>query len=147
MENKLFMVRTSDMKLDGFNTTMAKKLGEYFFANEAIRFRKVDIEVGIPFNKTNNTEKEEYEEMLTGTLYYKENDKFVSEDSLVSFTTSIGYDTDLFNDLCETYSLRKVRFAMKLIYHNNRKKHKKNKLELLNEEKTDKVLKKLYKKI
>ena len=143
---ELFMVRTNDMELAGFNTNVAKKLGEYLPRNEIVRYRAVDIEVSIPFKKTNNTEREEYVEMLTGTVYHKENDKYVSEDSLVSFTTIFDYDAYLFNYLCCAYSLRKIIRTMKLIYDNNRKIYAKEEIKSSIEEKGNKVLKKLERK-
>ena len=146
MEKKLFMVNTYEMKLEGCKTHMAEMLGTCFPQNEVVRYRAVDIGVNIPFKKTENSEKEEYVEMLTGTLYHKEGDKFVSEDSLVSFTRIIDYDADLFADLCENRPLLLTRIAMKSIYRHNRKLDRKEKNAISSEEKCNKVLKKLERK-
>ena len=96
--------------------------------------------------QTNSSEKEEYIEIITGTIYHKENDKYISEDSLVTFSTTYDYDSDLFISLSKIYSLVSIRLSMKLIYHNNRKLDKKKKDALLSGEKGNKVLKKLERK-
>ena len=128
MENKLYMANTDDMYLESYGTNMAKKIHKSF---------------PIPFRKTNNSERDEYIELLTGTIYHKENDKYISEDSLVSFTTLYDYDLELFNCLSKIYSLDSIALSMKLIYYKNRKLDKKKTSELSIEERKNKVLKKL----
>lgn len=145
MENKLFMVNTYEMKLEGYGTHMAEMLGVCFPQYEVVRYRAVDIGVHIPFKKINNVE-EEYVEMLTGTLYHKEGDKYVSEDSLVSFAKIIDYDPELLEFICKKRSLLAFSLAMKSIYRHNRKLDNKNKNTLSSEEKGNKVLKKLERK-
>ena len=146
MSKKVFMVNTGDINLKGYNNLMSEKLTEYLYKSCSSTFLYTDVEVNIPFKKTNNTEKEEYIEMITGTLYCKEKDVYISEDGLVTFSNVVDYDASSFAFLCDVYSLFKMKLAMKFIYYNNQKIDKKNKAELTKEEKGNKVLKKLERK-
>lgn len=145
-EKKLFMVRTYEMRLKGYGKHMAEVLGVYFpewYDGELVAST---FDEYIPFKKTDNNEKEEYVEMITGTIYHKEDDRYVSEDSLVSFTNIHNYDEYWFGFLCEEHSLLLTKLAMKLVYRNNRKLVRKERNAMPLDERGNKVLKKLERK-
>lgn len=145
-ENKLFMVHTREMRLRGYGTNLAEMLGVYFPKWNDGELVSDSFDGDIPFKKMDNTDKEGYVEMITGTLYYKEEEMYISEDSSVSFTNLHNYDEYWFGYLCEKHSLLLVRLAMKLVYHNNRKLYKNIKCADSIEEKGNKVLRKLERK-
>ena len=74
--------------------------------------------IDVPFKKTENIDANEYVEMITGTLYYRKDDKFISKNSLVSFTVKgmEYYDDKKFGEFCSKHSLLLTKYMMQFVY-------------------------------
>ena len=121
---KLFVVNTRSMQLEqNYLSSFAKELSKIINLDS---YKYIDV----PFKKTENIDVSEYVEMLTGTLYYRKDDKFISKDSLVSFTVKgmEYYDNEKFGEFCNNHSLLLARCMMQFVYQKERIKAKKEKI-------------------
>lgn len=147
---KLFVVNTRSMYLEkNYLSSFAKELSKLTNLDS---YKYIDV----PFKKTENTEKEEYVEMITGTLYYRKDDKFLSSDSLVSFTVKgmEYYNNEKIGEFSSKHSLLLAKLMMQFVYQRERIKTLKGKIKFnekgesaINfEQKGEKTLLKLDKK-
>lgn len=148
---KIFMVNTRHIQMIGYKDHMANAMGKYidcWYPNDDFPYdtKIIPLDLYIPFQRTKNTDKEEYIEMITGTLFYREDDEFYTEDSYVCFEERavIKYDNETLYDLCREQKIFILRQKMKWVYMKNRRFQEKEKENI--SEKGAKILSKLQKK-
>jgi len=127
MENKdIFMVNTKYILLDGFNNDMASLIGGYSYCGYEELL--TPLYIPIPFKKTNNNNRDEYVELISGTLFHKEEDTFYTEDKLVHFkdVCTEEYTDEKMGKLYENHIMFFVKRHMKSYYNSNKRLCKKH---------------------
>lgn len=123
--NKVFMVSTNDIYLEGYDASMTDALSA-FYPDTGVK-RSKTFKALIPFVKTNSKKNNEYLEMITETLYYKYENKFVSKDGFVSFDKILNYNKRMVDKSYDSRSMFLVCLTMEEIYRQNGIKYKKRK--------------------
>lgn len=156
-DKKLFMVDAKKIRFYWSETqSYSMSCAISLFLNEEFDDYGNGKQRKIPFMKTDSIKENEYIEMITGIVYYRENDEYVTYNNLVRFNKNNieSYHDELLGATCEGYPLFIIKLAMKTAYKRIKREAKrkyeeeKNEIEVEEDksEKGAKILSKLKRK-